>query len=144
MPSITVNDQQVVYNNCLLYVNGNEAGDLNDFILSIRCSTGAQAKTPQALSANALPLKPNPINKEPTGTITFYSASFKDAFYSMLNNRFTYFSIIFTEYVTGQLEGNTHIFSITNALIDEVSNSITAQSEGSTYSLNFRAQDIIF
>lgn len=144
MPAIIVNDQEVVYNNCLLYVNGNEAGDLNDFIRSIRCSTGAQAKTPQALNPNGLPLKPNPINKEPTATITFYSASFKDAFYSMLNNRFTYFSIIFTEYVTGQVDGNQHVFSITNALVDEVNNAIDAQSEGSTYQLNVRAQDIQF
>lgn len=144
MPAIIVNDQEVVYNNCLLYVNGNAAGDLNDFIRSIRSSTGAQAKTPQALSRNALPLKPNPINKEPTATITFYSASFKDAFYSLFNDRFDYFSIIFTEYVTGQLEGNQHVFSITNALVDEVTNDITAQSEGSTYQLNIRAQDIVF
>lgn len=144
MPSIIVNDQEVVYNNCTLYVNGNEAGELNDFIRSIRCSTGAQARTPQALNPNGLPLKPNPINKEPVATIVFYSGSFKDAFYQLLNNRFTYFSIIFTEYVTGNLEGNKHVFSITNALVDEVNNSIDAQSEGSTYQLNVRAQDIIF
>lgn len=141
MAIMKINGGNVTYNNALVYING-EKSEINEWIAGIDYDTGTQSDHVQALSETADPLAVNSINGSPSGTIRFFPGAFQ-MFWTLLNNRFTYFSLTIEEYATGNLEGDTHTVSIIAAKFDGHGNSISAQQAASMRNLRFKATKII-
>lgn len=138
---IVINGSAVVYNNAILYVNGAEY-EVNGYIQGIQYDTGTQSEHVQTLNQYGDPIAVNPINGAPTATISFAPGAF-GAIYALMNNRFVPISLTIEEYVTGNLEGNTHTLQIIGALPDGHSSSISPQSAASTKVMRFKAVKII-
>lgn len=138
---IIINGSAVVYNNAILYINGSEY-EINGYIQGIQYDTGTQSEHIQTLTEFGDPIGVNPINDAPTATISFAPGAFL-AIYSLMNTRFTPFSLTIEEYTTGNLDGNTHTLQIIGALPDGNSGNIGPQQAASTKTMRFKATKIV-
>lgn len=139
--NVNVNGTLAVFNNVLLSVNGTSGIEINDYVQSISWTTGTQSEHVITLTQTGFPRAVNTVMATPSGSITFAPGAFQ-TFYQFLNDRYDYFTLQLTEFVTGNLAGAQQGILISNAKLDTLSGSSSASSPANMQTFSFKATQI--
>ena len=133
----TVNGTPVVFNNVILSIDGQTDVGVNGYITDISWSTGTQTEHVQTLNPSAQPITTNAVNSSPICSFSFAPMG-EEAFYAILGDRWTKFTLLLTYYTTGYLEGTTKTVLIQNAQQDVQSGSSSAQRPANFGSISYK------
>lgn len=141
MAIVNANGAVQVLNTALLSVNGTTGIDVQDYITSMRWTSGSQSDHISTINGQAQSIAVNPINSRPSGSITFVAGTFP-TFYQFLNNRNVPFSLQITMYTTGDLGGITQSVLLTNVLLDDIGGGVEAGNPANTNTFGFKCPSI--
>lgn len=133
----TVNGTPVVFNNVLVSIDGTTEIGVNGYITDLSWSTGTQVEHVQTLNPSAQPIQVNAINSSPTFSLNFAPMG-EQAFYSILGDRWSKFTMLLTYYVTGDLSGATQTVLLQNCQQDVQTGSSGAQRPANFGSISFK------
>lgn len=143
MAIINSNGTVQVFNNVLLQLNGSSSIEVQDYITSLRWTTGGQSDHVLTIKQQATPLTVNQVNSRPSGSITFVAGAFP-SFYLFLNNRNVPFNLEFIYYTTGDLSGPKQTIIISNILLDGLDGSVEQSNVANLSTFGFKATDVTF
>lgn len=134
---INVNGTPVVFNNAIVIINGVES-DINGYVTGINWSTGTQSEHVKTMTQSGNPITTNNVVSSPVATISF-APSTLPAFNALTNNKYNTISMVFEQYVTGNIGGATLSLLIENARVNENQGSSRSNSPQNDSSLSFVA-----
>lgn len=138
---MAININGIVYNNGIVAVDGLDA-DINGYITSISYDSGVAASHVTALTVDGTAPDTNAVMITPSVTLTFSPGSYGN-FQTLMNDRFSKFTLNITEFATGNLAGATHIITFIGCQNAGTSGGSTSNSPQNTDTIKFVCRNII-